>query len=307
MEPESRYTLVGAVVLALLALLVGAVLWLRGSGTANEMRQYRVSFAHQSLEGLTRRADVTIRGVRVGYVAGLRFSRQHPGAVDVWIAVDAGIPVLEGTRATVARNLLTGLATVQLTSPAVPGPPLRPGPGAAVPAIAEGQAPEQEITATATEIAQRLNAVLSEQNRAALSETLENVRRLSGHADRTLGKLDASLDALTGATRRVGALASAVEGDARTLTARYDQVGREAVRTLGEAGEAVRKAGSDVEALTRRTDSLFAGSEQDLQATTRSLRAAADSVGLAAERLREPSEIVYGPGPGKLGPGEGRK
>jgi phospholipid/cholesterol/gamma-HCH transport system substrate-binding protein len=305
MEPEAKYTVVGAVVLALLAMLVGAVLWLRSSGTGPQALQYRISFEHQSLEGLARRSDVTMRGVRVGSVTGYRFSRENPGAVDVFIAVDPGTPVLEGTRAAVGRNLLTGLATVQLANPAAPGRPLRSAPGAAPPVIAEGQAPEQQIAANVTELAQRLNATLSEQNRAAFSETLDNVRRLSGHADRTLGQLDTTLAALAGASRRVGALASSVQGNAQTLTARYDQLGALEVRTLGEASDAVRTASADMELLTRHTDSMLQRSDKDLQATTRSLRAAAQSIGLAADRLREPSEIVYGPGPGKLGPGEG--
>jgi phospholipid/cholesterol/gamma-HCH transport system substrate-binding protein len=307
MEPEARYTLVGAAVLLLLALLAGSVLWLKSSGSGAEALAYRIAFEHQSLEGLTSRSDVTLRGVRVGSVTGYRFSKHNPAAIDVFISVVPGTPVLEGTRAAVGRNLLTGLATIQLTNPSAPGHPLRASPGAGPPVIAEGQAAEQQLAANVSEVAQSLSAVLSERNRAALAETLDNVRRVSSHADRTLARLDTSLDALTGATRRVGRLADAVKGDAATLTRRYDQLGAQAARTLGEAGEAVRKAGNDVELLSRRTDAILLNSDRDLQATTRSLRAAAQSIGLAADRLHEPSEILYGPGPAKLGPGEGRR
>jgi phospholipid/cholesterol/gamma-HCH transport system substrate-binding protein len=290
MEPEAKYTVVGAVVLVLLALLAGAVLWLRSTGASPQAREYRIAFEHQSLEGLTRRSDVTMRGLRVGSVTGYYFSRDKPGEVDVLIAVDPRAPVMEGARAAVRSNPLTGLATVQLTNPATPGRPLRAGPGGAAPVIAEGDAPEQQLAAGAADLVQRLNAAASAQNRAALTETLDNVRQLSGHADRTLAKLDTTLDALTSATRRVGALASSVQATAQTLTTRYDQLGAQAVGALGEANV---------------VDSLLQGSEKDLQETTRSLRDAAQSIGLAADRLREPSEILYGPGPQKLGPGEG--
>jgi phospholipid/cholesterol/gamma-HCH transport system substrate-binding protein len=300
MEPEAKYTVVGAVVLVLLALLAGAVLWLRSTGTGPQAREYRIVFEHQSLEGLTRSSDVTMRGMRVGAVTGYYFSRNKPGAVDVLIAVDPRAPVLEETRATVRSNPLTGLATVQLANPGAPGRPLRAAPGGAAPVIAEGEAPEQQIAAGAADVVQRLNAALSAQNRAALAETLDNVRQVSGHADRTLAKLDTTLDALTGATRRVGALASSVQANAQTLTRRYDQLGAQAAGTLGEANVAVRKASADA-------DSLLRGSEKDMQETTRSLRDAAQSIGLAADRLREPGEILYGPGPGKLGPGEGAR
>jgi phospholipid/cholesterol/gamma-HCH transport system substrate-binding protein len=305
MEPEARYTIVGAVVLVLLAMLAGAVLWLHGSSAGPQARAYRIVFERQSLEGLSRSSDVTMRGLRVGSVTSYRFSPQKAGAVEVSLALDPGAPVQEGTRAVVGRNLLTGLASVQLNNPAVQGRPLRAAPGGAPPTIAEGQAPEQQMAASVTELAQRLNTTLSVENRAAFSETLANVRLLSGHAERTLARLDTALDALTGATRRVGDLSTAIQADAAILTARYDQLGAQAVHALGEASAAVRSAGADVGGLARRTDALLESSDRDIQATTRSLREAAQSAGIAADRLREPSELLYGPGQGKLGPGEG--
>ena len=54
MEPEARYTLVGTAVLILVALVVGAVLWLRSSGGGGAHRQYKIYFVNQSLEGMRR-------------------------------------------------------------------------------------------------------------------------------------------------------------------------------------------------------------------------------------------------------------
>jgi phospholipid/cholesterol/gamma-HCH transport system substrate-binding protein len=305
MEPEAKYTFVGAVVLALLALLVGAVLWLRTSGAGAQAQSYRIEFRHQSLEGLARRSTVTLRGVRVGAVTGYRFSKADANAVEVFVALDPGTPVFVGTRAVVDRNLVTGLATVQLTNPAAGSAPLRAAPGGAGPAvIGEGEAAGQQIAASVTELTLRLNQLLSPENRAAFTETLSNVRRISGHADQTLAKLDASLDALAGTNRRVGALADSVQSSALTLTARYDRLGAGAARTLGDADQALRQASAGVEQLVRHTDALIASSDKDLQSTTQSLRGAAQSIEIAADRLREPSDILYGPRSEKLGPGE---
>jgi phospholipid/cholesterol/gamma-HCH transport system substrate-binding protein len=305
MEPEAKYTIVGTVVLVLLALLVGAVLWLRTSGAGPQANEYRIEFRHQSLEGLARRSAVTMRGIRVGAVTGYRFSAANASAVDVFIALEPGTPVFEGTRAAVERNLVTGLATVQLVNPDGRSRPLRPAAaGGAPPVIAEGVAPGQEIAASVTELALRLNQTLSPENRAALSDTLTNLRRISGHADQTLVKLDRALDALGGTTRRVSGMADSFQTSARTLGARYDQLGAQADRILGDADVALRQASAGMDQLTRHTDSWLLTSDQDLQATTQSLRAAAQSIQIAADRLREPSEILYGPRPEKLGPGE---
>lgn len=48
MEPEAKYTLVGIVVLVLLALLPGALIWLRSTGEGANAREYKIYFERQS-------------------------------------------------------------------------------------------------------------------------------------------------------------------------------------------------------------------------------------------------------------------
>jgi phospholipid/cholesterol/gamma-HCH transport system substrate-binding protein len=304
MEPEAKYTIVGTVVLVLLGMLAAAVLWLHGSGAGPAAQPYRILFQHESLEGLAPRGEVTMRGIRVGTVTGYRFSPQQPGAVEVFIAVAPGIPVLQSTRATVGRNLLTGLAAVRLVNTSENSRPLAAGTPGQAPLIPEGQSQEDQLQATLAGLVQRMNSTLSPENQARFAQSLANVARLSGHADRTLGKLDTALDAMTRATRNVGALAASVQADAGALTARYDELGLQATRTVRDAGEQVKRAGADVERLSRRADALAASSDRELQATGASLRAAAQSMAIAADRLREPGEVLTGPPPAQLGPGE---
>ena len=93
MEPEAKYTLVGVAVLILLALVAAAVVWLRSSGEGADAREYKIYFERQSLEGLEPRSNVTMRGVRVGSVTGLRFSSQRPGRGRSLHRVDPATPV----------------------------------------------------------------------------------------------------------------------------------------------------------------------------------------------------------------------
>src|ERR1700760_904757 len=104
MEPEARYSLVGAVVLALVAALAAGVVWLAASGNQRDMRPYHVHFVKQSLEGLDVRSDVRMKGIRVGEVKSLAFARNHPGMVEVVLGVEPSAPVLKSTRAVVDRN-----------------------------------------------------------------------------------------------------------------------------------------------------------------------------------------------------------
>lgn len=315
MEPEAKYTVVGSAVLILLALVAAAFFWLRSSGEGADARKYTVYFERQSLEGLEPRSYVTMRGVRVGSVTGFRFSSQRPGAVEVSIDVGPTTPVLQSTRATVERHLVTGLASVRLVNLTEQSPPLaQVPPGEVRPVIAEGESTMQQVTATLSQLAQRtdetmqrLNAVLSPENSVALTETLDNIRRVSQRAEDSLARADAALGSVGGAANEVRALATSVAGDARTLTARYDALGADASVSVRELGEAVRKMSADVERLAKRADALLANGDVELRATAQALRSAADSVGAAAGRLRNPRQVIYGPGEAGLGPGEGAR
>ena len=73
--------LVGTVVLVLVALLASAIVWVRSTGQGAAAQHYKIYFDHQSLQGLQPRADVTMRGVKIGTIVSFRFSPQRSRAV----------------------------------------------------------------------------------------------------------------------------------------------------------------------------------------------------------------------------------
>jgi phospholipid/cholesterol/gamma-HCH transport system substrate-binding protein len=308
MEPEARYKIVGAIVLVLAALLTGAIVWLHGTGQGRSAQLYAIYFIQQTVEGLEPRSAVTMRGMRIGTVTGFQFAPDRPDAVQVVIALNPGAPVLDTTRATISRNLFTGLANIQLTNTGQPGKPLPPAPsGAPIPVIAEGTSAEQQTLATLTELARRANQALSAENQAAFAQILVNVQRVAAHADRSLAKVDTALDSLNRATRSVGTLANSAEKGGRTLVLRYDALGAQATVAMRDASDAIRRASTDLDRLSRRTDAVLSSGGAEVQTTTQTLRDAADSINTAADRLHEPGEIIYGPAKRNLGPGEGKR
>ena len=66
METEGRYTLVGAVVLAVVALLTLAIVWLTGAADTIAYQTYTIYFKEQSLDGLAVGSPVKMRGIKVG-------------------------------------------------------------------------------------------------------------------------------------------------------------------------------------------------------------------------------------------------
>jgi phospholipid/cholesterol/gamma-HCH transport system substrate-binding protein len=68
MEPQARYTLVGILVISLVALMVATMIWLTRNGEGRGDRYYTIYFEHQSLEGVATRSEVQMRGIKVGSV-----------------------------------------------------------------------------------------------------------------------------------------------------------------------------------------------------------------------------------------------
>jgi phospholipid/cholesterol/gamma-HCH transport system substrate-binding protein len=306
MDPEARYTLVGTTVLVLAALIVAAVLWLRSTGEGRDDRTYKIYFVNQSLEGLEVRSDVRMRGIRIGSVSGFTFSSRRPGAVEVFIRVDGSAPVRESTQAIVERHLVTGIASIRLVNPSETTPRLTEAPeGEPYPVIAEGESAYQQFSESVNQLAQRaddtmqrISATLSAENQAALTEVLKNLRTVTANADQ-------AVLAAAGAAEEVRKLAESIAADARTLSRRYDALGKQAGASLEDITGEVRAMRQDVARLAERADRLMASGDVELRATARALRGAADALSATAARLRDPGEVLYGPPAGALGPGEG--
>jgi phospholipid/cholesterol/gamma-HCH transport system substrate-binding protein len=276
MEPEARFTFIGAMLLALLVAAAAATLWLTRSGSRADLRYYTIYFERQSLQGLQVGGDVEMRGVQVGRVERFSISRDNINRVQVTIRIDGRTPVSTNTVAVVGRKILTGLARVDLVTPGTPGPELTAvHAGEKYPVIAEGQSDLEQIAGTVNGLAAKgasvLTAVddlLNPENRAAITATLDSIR---GMAD-AISKTAESADRVAG---------------------RVDKV-------AGDAGTTLRDLSRAAAALERTADVGV----NELRATTQALRSSADIVARSAERLDNPRAIIFGPDASQLGPGE---
>jgi phospholipid/cholesterol/gamma-HCH transport system substrate-binding protein len=314
MEPEAKYTLVGTSVLVLFALVAAAFVWLASASSATDVQRYTIYFARQSLEGLQERSDVRMKGIRVGAVTGFSFAADRPGTVKVVIGIDPATPVKESTRAIVDRNLITGLATIRLQNVKEDSPPIkRPAPGERDPVIAEGASQLQQFSETANDLAKRadetmtrVNATLSNENQAALAETLVNLRSLSHNADGAVTRADAALASIGQSADALRVAVTAMSGDVHRLADRYDTLGAEANTTLRDASVALRQVSGDVSQLSRQAESLLVDANAEVRLTGQQLRGTSDAVGTAARKFRDPRATFFGPAEASLGPGESR-
>jgi phospholipid/cholesterol/gamma-HCH transport system substrate-binding protein len=139
MEPEARYTAIGAVLLVLLLAVAASAVWLMRSGARADSNRYTIYFERQSLQGLQVGSSVEMRGIPVGRVERFSISRDNINRVQATIRVDAKVPVSTNTVAVIERKILTGLAHISLDTPGSPGPELSEvQPDEHYPVIAEG-------------------------------------------------------------------------------------------------------------------------------------------------------------------------
>jgi len=331
-EPEARYTLVGSVVLLLIVASALAAVWLSRAGVAAEFRFYTIHFEHQSLEGLQVGGDVNMQGIKVGRVDAFSIERGNINRVNVRIRVERRTPVSTNTSAVVARNLVTGIARINLETPGTPGPELAGGDNGEAPVIAEGTSGLEQIARTANSLVitaesslKKVDELLDADNRKAFADMLAGVRDLAvglnrrlDTVDRTAAALTTTAQALTGASQSFSKTSDTIASVTGRLGAQAGPLVQEAEATLKDTrvtldalrgaardlASATRTLERDVGALVRRTDDATDVGLLELRATAQQLRAGTELLGRTLDRLQDPRATLLGPGKRQLGPGE---
>jgi phospholipid/cholesterol/gamma-HCH transport system substrate-binding protein len=312
MESDARYAWVGAGLLGLAILLAGGLYWLTGGADKTIMKRYLVYFERQSLEGLQINSAVRMQGVNVGKVSDYAIMPGEAQRVRVILQVDARTPVLEGATAVVSRNLVTGLAAVDLSNLAQGGGPLENvPPGESYPLIKEGVPQLAKVASTLQDLGEssqttlnRINSLLSDPNQRAIAGTLSNLEAISGMLRETLPQLNATLASARQAADRLDGLAQDTGVAVRDSQARFGKVAQEAEATLSASRTTLKAIDTDVHKMTTQLKRSSDLAMQEVQATAQSLRLAGDALQNAGRSLADPGRVLYGPSKAELGPGE---
>ncbi|MGH6888885.1 MAG: MlaD family protein [Rhizomicrobium sp.] len=203
METRANYVAVGIFVIVCLLGIVVALLWLGGSQYTEEYAYYRTYFSG-SVTGLGDGTLVRYNGIQVGRVSHVQFDPNNPKRVIVTLQINPDLPIHSDSVATVASEGLTGGTYVEIDGGSQSAPVLPRTMFGEYPVIKSKPSTLQELEESAPQllakingIADRLNDVLSTQNRQAFAQTLSNLRDVTGvlvkdssHFDRTLKNLD---------------------------------------------------------------------------------------------------------------------
>lgn len=312
MEAESRYTYVGLALVLLVAALVTGVIWLNRTGSRADFNYYTIYFERQPLDGLQIGADVDMRGIKIGRVEDYQLQPENINRVRVTVRTDRRAPVRTNTVAIVTRNFVTGIAKIGLITPDPPGLPLTDiRPDERFPVIAEGESnldalagKVNQIGDMAAETLESLNDVLKPRNRVALTETLDNLRKLTGGLNARLAEVDKTLVALNGAAAEIGGASTRI---AKAVEAAGTDLGpaiRQTEQTLKDISSAASTLEKQVGTLSRDFGSAANATEEQLTAAANELRRTVESMNRVLDRLQDPRAALLGATKTQRGPGE---
>jgi phospholipid/cholesterol/gamma-HCH transport system substrate-binding protein len=232
--------------------------------------------------------------------------------VRVTVRVDRRVSVTQNTVAIVTRNLITGIASINLVTPAKAGLPLvEVPPDASYPVVAEGESDADNLTGRfsqvgdlAAEAINNFNRAFRAENREAMTEALGNLRDLTAGLNKRLTTLDHTMAAFDHAVVSVGRASDRIASAA-------EQAGKNLEPALAEAQATLHAMTDAANALERETRGVAASvnratesTDDNLVVLTMELRSSVEAFNRALDRFRDPAAALLGPSKAQLGPGE---
>ncbi len=305
METKVNYALVGAFVLIFSIAIVAVVLWIASGGTTGKAYETYRAYFTESVSGLNLQAPVKYRGVTVGFVKEIGLDTEDPDRVRLVLSIERGIPIRQGTVATLSAQGLTGIAFLDLEGGSVDSPLLVRAEDGSDPVIATRPSlfrrldtQTSALVSNLSQTAQRVNTLLDEETRVALQRTVRD--------------LDTLVHSLAGRSDAMSADA------ARTLenSARASAALTTALREIARSAEAVQRAADQTESTsaavhatatdaTRSVQQLRSETLPELHRLLTEARAVTGSIGRLTQELEQrPNVLVIGREPPPPGPGE---
>ncbi len=302
MERDANYVAVGAFVVLVLALGVAFVLWYSDARDRREFQMYEVYFGG-SVSGLNQGSPVRYLGVDVGRVRRLALDRESPGRVKVDIEVDVTAPISRATRASLRLQGVTGLLYVELREdPGIEATAALPQ-GEQYPVIEAVASDFDALLASLPELVGRITALtdrvavlFSEQNVAAIGETVENLRVATRDLPETARSVADLINELHTTVGEINRLAATLRGTAdearpeiRRTLARFAEVADTLAATATRLDGFVNDSQGNINRFTQQ--GLF-----EVEQLLREGRSAAREFRELSRSLKDnPSQLLYEP------------
>ena len=302
MDRDAKYATVGAFVLLLAGLATWFVLWYSESTDRHNYKRYEIYF-QGTVTGLNEGQSVRFLGVVVGRVVKILLDPRASNRVEVIADIDASAPVGANTIASLSLQGVTGLLYIDLAQDRGDRPVMAPVSSQQYPVIRSVQSDFDifvsnlpELVTEASEVANRVNAVLTDKNILAITATVENIRKASDTLPKTMQDVASAAAELRDTVREI-----------RTAAADVRDVAEGAGPDVKAAIKRVREVADNLATTTKHLDELMADNKDnitrftdqgllELQQLIRDSRRASLEFSELSRSLKEnPSQLMYEP------------
>ncbi|MBL8546758.1 MAG: MCE family protein [Hyphomonadaceae bacterium] len=255
METKANYVLIGASTIIGALLIMLFAMWITTGDLRRGFNEYDVVF-DDPVRGLTEGGEVRFNGIKVGEVESLRIDPDNTNRVIARIRVSSDVPVKTDTEAQLEPIGLTGVTLIQLSAGAADSEILRGTFGAPPPRI-QGRGSQidvivargEEVAMRASEAMAAVRDLLTDENIARVTRTLENLESIS----QQLAAQDSVVNQSGDAAREIAVLARQMQSDLADLDEVLGSVNQAAGVAAGEtlpelslAAEEIRRAASSI-------------------------------------------------------------
>ncbi len=267
METRAHHLLIGSFVLIALMGLAAFAIWVAKVDIDSDYVDYDIYF-QGSVAGLYKDGTVFYLGIPIGKITKIALSPDDPREVLTTIRVRNEVPVLEGSRAVLEVQGLTGIAYIELRGGEPGSPPLLPKEGQERAVILTEFSPFQELLQETPNLVNEtiltvasIRRVFNEENAKNIDEILSNANQLSSDLVVATGKLDYTIGEINAMLDKVDEASLAVDDFATTGKAFFDENSDELVAEFKATTQSATK-------LLTRIDGLVASNEDAISGFT---------------------------------------
>lgn len=308
METRASHLAVGAFVLVLLVGVLGFVAWI-ARYTGQETYAYYDILYSGDVTGLNIDGPVRYRGIPVGRVVSMEIDPDDFDQIRITVEVLQGTPLREDSYATIEPQGITGVLYVLLTGGtegAAPLPETTKEPYPIIPSrpgkLAQIFESVPEMLAKATVLLEQVTILFNDENRQAITNTLQNLESITGTLNSKSEDISGLLESGREAAESVAVMSQSIQQLADNLNGKSNEIGDD----VSAAVDDLQTMANSFNSVAEQLDLLLADNRQPINdfATTGLYEATqmlteirllvAQLHRVAAQFERDPARFLFG-------------
>ncbi len=286
MESKTNYTVVGLIVLILLAGLLSAALWL-SIGFDNKKYDIYTIYMKEAATGLSDDSIVKYNGVKVGMVSNIELNPFDPQQVKIQLNIVQGTPITASTQATLINQGITGNTYLGLSATSPSLLPIQKTPGELYPVIPYKPSFLGQLQDSINDISSGFKRIFDKENARSFKKTLLNLQKVSDVIAQNNQALNESLKGIPELVNDLKLTVKKFSSTAADVSSASKQVSITMQSGRNTIDKITQQAVPPAVLLLQRMDAIAANLEQ-----------------LSNQIRQNPAVVIRGSSPPLSGPGE---